>query len=111
MNKFEINEDMPVLVDLVPSPGARKVAVTSKDIEEKSIEALNSAMNTIHQMATYIVATMNSVSENTRPSKVEAAFGLKLTSEGNALITKAGLEANINVTLTWELKTESASNS
>ena len=67
-------------------------------------------MNTIHQMATYIVATMDSVSESTRPSKVEAAFGLKLTSEGNALITKGGLEANINVTLTWELKKENASN-
>ncbi len=53
---------------------------------------------------------MNSVSESTRPSKVEAAFGLKLTSEGNALITKAGLEANISVTLIWELKKENVSN-
>ena len=58
-------------------------------------------MNTIHQMATSIVATMNSVSESTRPSKVEAEFGLKLTAEGNALITKGSLEANINMTLTW----------
>jgi hypothetical protein len=110
MNRFVIDEKMPVLVELAPAPGARNVSILSEDIEQKSAEALNSAMNTIHQMATYIVATMNSVSENTRPSKVEAAFGLKLTSEGNALITKAGLEANINVTLTWELKKENESN-
>lgn len=109
MNTVIISEDMPVLVDLVPAPGAHKVAITSKDIEKKSVEALNSAMNTIHQMATYVVATMNSVSESARPSKVEAAFGLKLTTEGNALITKGGLEANINVTLTWELNKEDVS--
>jgi hypothetical protein len=40
----------------------------------------------------------------------EASFGLKLTSEGNALITKGGLETDINVTLTWELKKENAAN-
>lgn len=110
MTTIVINEDMPVLVDLTPAPGAHKVAITSKDIEKKSVEALNSAMNTIHQMATYIVDTMNSVSESTRPSKVEAEFGLKLTTEGNALIAKGGMEANINVTLTWELNKENASN-
>jgi hypothetical protein len=60
-------------------------------------------------MATYIVATMDSISESTRPSKVEASFGLKLTAQGNALITKGNLEANINVTLTWGLKKENAS--
>ena len=103
MNKFLINEKMPVLVELTPAPGACDVGII-EDIEEKSAEALNCAMNTIHYMATYIVATMNSVSESSRPSKVEATFGLKLTSEGNALITKTGLEANINVNLIWEFK-------
>jgi hypothetical protein len=111
MTTVIIKEDMPVLVEFAPAPGTRGVSITTKDIEQKSAEALNSAMNTIHQMATYIVATMDSVSESTRPSKVEAAFGLKLTAEGNALITKGGLEANINVTLTWELKKENASSS
>ncbi len=103
MNRFMIDEKMPVLIELTLAPRVRDVGIID-EIEKKSAEALNSAMNTIHQMATYIVATMNSVSESTRPSKVESTFGLKLTSEGNALITKAGLEANINVTLTWELK-------
>jgi len=103
MNKFVIDEEMPVLVELTPAPGAFDVGIID-DVEKKSAEALNSAMNAIHHMATYIVATMNSVSESTRPSKVESTFGLKLTSEGNAVLTKAGLEANINVTLTWELK-------
>ncbi len=110
MTTVVINEDMPILVEFAPALGTRDVSITPKDIEQKSAEALNSAMNTIHQMTTSIVATINSVSENTRPSKVEATFGLKLTAEGNALITKGGLEANINVTLTWELKKENESN-
>lgn len=110
MTTVIINENMPVLVEFSPASGTRGVSISPKDIEQKSAEALNSAMNTIHQMATYIVATMDSISENTRPSKIEAAFSLKLTAEGNALITKGSMEANINVTLTWELKKENAEN-
>ena len=110
METIVIEKDIPVLVELAPASGTRSVSTLSKDIEQKSAEALNCAMNTIHQMATYIVATMNSVSENNRPSKVKSKFGLKLTNEGNALITKIGMEANINVTLTWELKKENSAN-
>ena len=109
METIVIEKDIPVLVELAPVSGTRSVSTLSKDIEQKSAEALNCAMNTIHQMATYIVSTMNSVSEGIRPSQVVASFGLKLTSEGNAIITKGSLEANINVTLTWELKKENSS--
>ncbi len=55
MNKFVIDEEMPVLVELTPAPGAYDTGIID-DIEQKSAEALNSAMNTIHQMATYIVS-------------------------------------------------------
>ncbi len=103
MNKLVIDEEMPVLVEFRYTAGAYDAGII-ENIEENSAKALNSAMNTIHQMAKYIVTTMDSISENTRPSKVESKFGLNLTSEGYALITKAGLEANIEVTLTWELK-------
>lgn len=104
METIVINEDMPVLVELASISSTRAVSTIPKDIEQKSAQALNSAMNTIRQMAKYIAVTMDSVSESARPSNVEAKFGLKLTNEGNALITKAGVEANIEVTLTWELK-------
>jgi hypothetical protein len=104
METVVIDEDMPVLVELTSVSGTRAVSTIPQDIEQKSAKALNSAMNTIHQMAKYVAATMDSISESTRPSNVEAKFGLKLTNEGNALITKAGVEANIKVTLTWELK-------
>lgn len=111
METIAIEKDIHVLVELAPvSTGTRGVSITPKDIEQKSAEALNNAMNTIHQMATYVVSTMNSLSESNRPSKVEAAFGLKLTAEGNALIAKGSMEANINVTLIWELKKENTSN-
>jgi dihydroorotate dehydrogenase len=71
MTTVIISEDMPVLVKFAPALGTRGISITPKDIEQKSAEALNSAMNTIPQMATYIVETMAYVSENTRPSKVK----------------------------------------
>jgi hypothetical protein len=37
---------------------------------------------------------------------VEVSFGLKLTAEGNAMVAKVGVEATINVTMTWERKKE-----
>lgn len=104
MEIIVINEDMPVLVELVLVSGTRTASTIPKDLEQKSSMALNSAMNTIHQMAKYIASTIDSVPESACPSKVESKFGLKLTNEGNALIAKAGVEANIEVTLTWELK-------
>jgi hypothetical protein len=41
-----------------------------------------------------------------RPHKVEVSFGLKLTAEGGALIAKAGVQAAINVIMSWERKKE-----
>jgi hypothetical protein len=61
MTTVVINENIPILVEFAPALGIRDVSITSKDIEQKSTEALNSAMNTIHQMTTSIVATINTV--------------------------------------------------
>jgi len=105
MSEFEIDKEAPVLVELIelaPSPGVRKAAKSSKDLTEMSPKALDSAMNTIHHMARRIVATMEALSDDKKPTQVEAAFGLKLTTEGGAIIAKAGIESTINVKLTWE---------
>jgi len=104
MSEFEIDENAPVLVELAPSPGVQKAARSYKDMAEMSPKALDSAMNTIHHMARRIVATMEALSDDKKPTQVEAAFGLKLSTEGGAIIAKAGLESTINVKLTWENK-------
>jgi hypothetical protein len=36
-----------------------------------------------------------------RPAGVQVAFGLKFDAEAGAFIAKTGMEASVNVTLTW----------
>jgi len=41
-----------------------------------------------------------------RPHTVEVSFGLKLTAEGNAVVVKGGMEAAINIKMTWNRQEE-----
>jgi hypothetical protein len=101
MPTFVINNDAPVLVEFAPRPGVQQVALTPADMAEKSEKALDSAMNTIHQMAGRVSAALDTLAEH-RPNEVEVEFGLKLDAEAGALIAKAGIEASVNVKLTWK---------
>lgn len=102
MSAFVIDEDAPVLVELTPGPGVRKASLSVDEIAKKSADALDRAMNTVHHMARRLHATIDALVEP--PSEVEAAFGLKFDAESGVLIAKAGLEASINVKLTWKRK-------
>ncbi|HIH74889.1 MAG TPA: hypothetical protein HA306_06820, partial [Methanosarcina sp.] len=41
-----------------------------------------------------------------RPSQVQMAFNLRLTTDGRAVITKSDKETNLKVTLTWKNERE-----
>jgi len=99
---FEIDEGAPIMVELVAAPGqAVPMALTTpQDLAKVSDEAMQSAMNTIHQMARRLTTATKDLA--IPPSKVELEFGLKLTGETGALIAKAGGEAALKVKLTWE---------
>ncbi len=100
MPEFVINKNAPVQVELTPGPGVQQVSLTPGDMVEKSKEALDSAMNTVHHMARRVVGTIEALADP--PSVLEVSFGLKLNAETGAIIAKAGMEATINVTLKWE---------
>ncbi len=108
MSTFTIDENAPILIDFTSppaqrrgdQPGLRRASLSPADLAAQSTKALDSAMNAIHHMARRVIATIDALSD--RPSQVEVAFGLTLDSEAGALIAKAGMEASINVTLTWE---------
>lgn len=101
MPTFTINADAPVLVELAPQPGVRSVSLTPADLVAQSKQALDSAMNAIHQMAQQVTASLSNLAE--RPSEVEVTFGLKLNAEAGALIAKTAGEASLNVKLKWNL--------
>ena len=95
--------DVQVLVEFPDRPGVHEASlwdVRSENLQEKSEEALQRAMVTIENMAGRVAALKDSISENFKEVQVE--FGVKLDVEAGALIAKTGVEATINVTLTWE---------
>jgi hypothetical protein len=75
-----------------------------ENITEQSAKAIDSAMNTIHNMARRVSATAKSLPLAERPSQIEVEFGLKLDAAAGAVVAQAGVEASLNVKLTWERK-------
>ena len=100
MTNFTSYDDTPILVDFQVSPGAYEVSLSPQDIAQKSAEALNQAMSTIHQMAQRIVTTIDALPK--RPTQTEVTFGITLNAEIGAVVSKAGLEATINIKFTFE---------
>jgi len=54
-------------------------------------------MATIYSLAKPTASTILSFKVVNQPNTIEMTFGLKLTSEANALIVNAGMEAQIEV--------------
>ncbi len=103
MTDFAIDESERILVEFAPRPGVRQVStfdLTMEQLEELSNKALDSAMGTISQMAQRARALRDKIPDEF--TQVEIEFGIKLDAEAGALLAKAGGEAAISVTLTWE---------
>ena len=97
-------DDEVILVELTPTAGVRSVSISPKDMLEKSKEAMDHAMKSIRGMAKKTVRTIKEIPISERPTTISVEFGLKLNAEGNAVVAKAGMEATLNVTMTWEHK-------
>jgi hypothetical protein len=96
------DDDEVILVEFAPAPGVRSVSLTPKDIAEKSREAIDDALKTMRKMAKKTVKAIREIPVTERPNSIAVSFGLKLSAEGGAVVAKAGVEAAINVTMTWQ---------
>ena len=105
MTTTQIEEnDEVILVELTPTAGVRSVSISPTDMLEKSKEAMDHAMKSIRGMAKKTVRSIKEIPISERPTTISVEFGLKLNAEGNAVVAKAGMEATLNVTMTWEHK-------
>jgi len=103
--KITIDDNTPILVELWSGRGVADVSrVNEQELAQKSAEAFNNAMATIYSVAKRTATTVRSLKVIDQPDSVEMTFGLKLTSEANALIVNAGVEAQIEVKLVWDNK-------
>lgn len=77
------------------------VSITPGNIIEKSSVAITKAMDTVKNMASRIIRSVRDIPLLERPHEIEVEFGLKLTTDANALIVNAGAEAHFVVKLKW----------
>ena len=103
MDAFQIEEDDEevIIVEFAPVPGVRSVSLSPKDTLEKSQEAIEDALKKMRGMTKKTVRAIKEIPITERPGTIAVSFGLKLTAEGGAVLAKAGVEAGINVTMTW----------
>ena len=96
------DDDDVILVEFAPTPGVRSVSLSPTDLAEKSNEAIDRALQMMQTMANKSMKAIREIPVTERPSTISVAFGLKLSAEGGAVVAKAGVEAAINVTMTWQ---------
>jgi hypothetical protein len=96
-----VDKDTPILIEFAPQPGVRGISrMSAADLAKKSAEAVEAAMGTIKSMARRVSALHDEMPHEF--TRIEIDFGVKLDAEAGALLAKAGGEASLNVTLTWE---------
>ena len=96
------DEDEVIIVEFAPVPGVRSVSLSPKDVIEKSQEAIDNALKNMRKMAKKTAKAIKQIPITEKPGTIAVSFGLKLTAEGGAVVAKAGVEAGINVTMTWQ---------
>ena len=108
MAQFEVQgDDDVILVDFrsTSASGLLPVSRGVKEIYEESVEnskrAIDRAMDTMRGMARKTMATIKDIPITERPNSISVTFGIKLDAEAGAMVAKAGVEASINVTMTW----------
>lgn len=96
-------DDVVILVDFPDEQGliyASRGSKTAAEWAEKSEEALQSALDVVRAMTRRISTLYDSVPDEITEAEVQ--FGVKLTAEAGAILTRAGVEGMLNVTLKWE---------
>jgi Trypsin-co-occurring domain 1 len=96
----ESTGDDSIIVDFPVGPGRQQVALSPEEVAAKSARALDRSMDTIRQMAARVNTTMESLGD-LRPDGVQVTFGIRFDAQAGAVLTKAGIEANLEVRLSW----------
>jgi hypothetical protein len=89
-----------LIVEFPVEAGVQQVARSPEELAAKSAQAIENAMSTIREMSRKTKEGLDQLVE--RPSEIQVTFGVKLTMEAGALISKIGGEAALQVQLTWK---------
>lgn len=99
--------DFVILVEWSDDSGIQKAGRGGEmlaEMQQQSEIAINRAMGIIHYMAHKVTKTMQSIEDKARPDEAEVDFGITLDAQAGALLSSAGVGAQLTVKLKWTIE-------
>lgn len=91
-----------VVIEMDEATGGVVKAGRPGEVVGRAVESLESALDGVTLAARSVLNKLGEVS----PDGITVEFGIKLTAEANAVITKTTGECNFKVSLHWERRDE-----
>jgi hypothetical protein len=102
--QFSLDGEDSILVEVEELPesdgDAGLVAISGNQVIKTAQQSFDAALEKIKPMAASIINKVRSL--NDPPDEVEVKFGVKMSSQAGAVIAKASLEGNYEITLKWK---------
>lgn len=80
--------------------GAVRGPAARLEVLAESGKTFETALKNVEQAAEALMKRLRSLSK--QPDEVTVEFGVKMSTEGGAIIAKASAEANFKITLNWK---------
>jgi Trypsin-co-occurring domain 1 len=102
--KIDVGDGQTVLVEVedVASEDVEPVAKSPGELAAKARRSLSDALDGIAPMVRTMKQRLNNVTDP--GDEIEVKFGVKLSGEIDAVVTKIGSEATYEITLKWSNK-------
>jgi Trypsin-co-occurring domain 1 len=102
--KVDVGDGQTVLVEVedVASEDIEPVTKSPGELAAKARRSLNEALDGIAPMVRTMKKRLNDVTDS--GDEIEVKFGVKLSGEIDAVVTKMGSEATYEITLKWANK-------
>lgn len=102
--KFDVGDGQTVLIEVeeVKSEQIKPVSKLPGDMAAKARKTLSEALDGIEPMVRTLKQRLNALTDP--EDEVEVKFGVKLSAEIDAVVTKLGSEATYEITLKWKNK-------
>lgn len=100
MDGMDRTERTAIIVEFPKRAGVAEVSLNPGDLIEKSQRALEKTTEAIKEIALRVTSGLDDLA--VRPREIEVTFGLKFDAEAGVVVSKAGIEASVEVKLVWK---------
>jgi hypothetical protein len=79
-----------------------EIGKATQTVTVEATQAFDRMMDTVRALACGFKTSINQLGKKFRPDKVSVEFGLGLKADAGVVLTQAGTETAVKVTLTWK---------